>query len=127
MPNHFFSRALAIVKTAHSLPVHHSHLSCWQSRGTPLPTTLLPGTPVANANGHILGKSSTPPIHLIDPKKDIRDIKTVGLSYDNTINAYMTTQAFPLFSRSNHAHENIRTPYFNFIKSICTKQTIMSW
>jgi hypothetical protein len=56
---HFFSRALAIVKTAHSVPVHHSHFSCWQSRGTPLPATLLPGTPVANANGHILGKFIT--------------------------------------------------------------------
>jgi len=32
-------------------------LSSWQSRGTPLPTTRFPGTPVANAKGHILGKS----------------------------------------------------------------------
>jgi len=45
-----------MAKTAHSAPVHHAHLSSWQSRGTPLPTTRLPGTPVENANGHILGK-----------------------------------------------------------------------
>jgi len=45
-----------MVKTAHSVPVHHAHLSSWQSRGTPLPTTRLPGTPVENANGHILSK-----------------------------------------------------------------------
>ena len=45
-----------MVKTAHSVPVHHAHLSSWQSRGTPLPASRLPGTPVENANGHILGK-----------------------------------------------------------------------
>ncbi len=78
--SHFFPKALAIVKTAHSVPVHHSQSSCWQSRGTPLPDNLLPGTPVANANGHILVKSSTPPNHLIEPRKDIGNNKTVGVA-----------------------------------------------
>ena len=49
---------MAILRIAHSVPDHHAHFSSWQSRGTPLPTTRFPGTPVANANGHILGKNN---------------------------------------------------------------------
>jgi len=56
--SYFFPKFSAMVKTAHSLPVHHAHLSSWQSRGNPLPTTL-PTVPVENVNGHILGKFIT--------------------------------------------------------------------
>ena len=48
-----------MAKTVHSVPVHHSHFSSWQSRGNPLPITF-PTVPEVNVNGHIFGKIAPP-------------------------------------------------------------------
>lgn len=54
-----FLKLLAMAKTAHSVPVHHSHFSSMQSRGNPLPITF-PTVPEVNVNGHIFGKITLP-------------------------------------------------------------------